>query len=177
MGGQRCLSRITLMATNNAPCASPSFTHFIRVSARFCALISVVCGLELVAEIMSYMTVAYTATLMAAPLPLASSMYPTRYRIDYSQLVSQDYGTCADCCDDDEPLPSNAASHVVASRFFPRLRSRYSVTIPAIARVKLPSQSASDSFTRVLPCAEFPGKPCLLAGEAWRVGLRGCRTR
>src|SRR5215475_15535779 len=165
------------MATNNAPCASPSFTHFIRVSARFCALISVVCGLELVAEIMSYMPVAYTATLMAAPLPLASSMYPARYRVNYSQLVSQDYGTCADCCDDDEPLPSNAAFHVIVSRFFPRLRSRYSVTIPAMARVKLPSQSASDGFIPVPPYAECPGKLCRSAGEAWRVGLRGCRTR
>ena len=46
------------MPMNRIPWAMPSFTHFISVSARAAALISVVCGLELVAEITSYISAA-----------------------------------------------------------------------------------------------------------------------
>src|SRR5215469_4903523 len=60
--------------TNRNPCASPRCTHFMRVSARVLALISVVCGLEFVAEMMSYMSVANTAMVIAPlPLPRASA--------------------------------------------------------------------------------------------------------
>jgi hypothetical protein len=46
-------SAATPIATKNAACAIPSFTHFMSVSARALALISVVCGELLVAEMTS----------------------------------------------------------------------------------------------------------------------------
>src|SRR5215472_18876928 len=65
--------------TNRAPCASPRCTHFISVPARVFALISVVCGDELVAEMMSYISVANTA-IVTAPVPLPSGSATPPYQ-------------------------------------------------------------------------------------------------
>jgi hypothetical protein len=55
--------------TKNAACAMPIRTHFIRVSARVPALISVVCGDEHAAAIISYTKPAATIKVIAFDEP------------------------------------------------------------------------------------------------------------
>jgi hypothetical protein len=57
------------MHTKNAACNMPMITHFIRVSARVPALISVVCGDEHAAAIISYTNPAATIKVIALDEP------------------------------------------------------------------------------------------------------------